>query len=71
MQPSKNVEGSLASIATYVLFMEESLRGLTVGPFVTGNYRNQWRKLVEEATTLKEIKAFLLEVSFFFLLSPF
>ncbi|GJZ22787.1 DDT domain-containing protein PTM [Tanacetum coccineum] len=61
MQSSKNAEGSLASIATYVLFMEESLRGLTVGPFVTVNYRNQWRKLVEEATTLKEIKAFLLD----------
>ncbi|KAI3683586.1 hypothetical protein L1987_84094 [Smallanthus sonchifolius] len=58
---SKNVEGSLASIATYVIFMEESLYGLTVGPFLNSSYKNQWQKHVEEAATLSEIKAYLLE----------
>ncbi|KAJ0623516.1 putative transcription factor & chromatin remodeling DDT family [Helianthus annuus] len=58
---SKNVEGSLASIATYVIFMEESLYGLTVGPFLNSSYRSQWQKHVEEAVTLSEIKAYLLE----------
>ncbi|XP_076888499.1 DDT domain-containing protein PTM-like isoform X1 [Bidens hawaiensis] len=61
LRPSKNVEGSLASIATYVMFMEESLYGLAVGPFLNSSYRNQWQKHVEEAVTLSEIKAYLLE----------
>ncbi|XP_071685524.1 DDT domain-containing protein PTM-like isoform X2 [Rutidosis leptorrhynchoides] len=59
---SKNAEGSLASIATYVMFMEESLCGLTVGPFLNRSYRNHWRKQVEEAATLGQIKAYLLEL---------
>ncbi|KAI7741115.1 hypothetical protein M8C21_002134, partial [Ambrosia artemisiifolia] len=59
---SKNVEGSLAAIATYVIFMEESLYGLTVGPFLNSSFRNQWQKHVEEAATLSEIKAYLLEL---------
>ncbi|KAK9068589.1 hypothetical protein SSX86_012704 [Deinandra increscens subsp. villosa] len=61
LRQSKNVEGSLASIATYVMLMEESLYGLTVGPFLNSSYRNQWQKHVEEAATLGEIKAYLLE----------
>ncbi|KAJ0816436.1 putative transcription factor & chromatin remodeling DDT family [Helianthus annuus] len=61
LRHSKNVEGSLASIATYVMFMEESLYGLTVGPFLNSSYRKQWQKHVEEASTLGEIKAYLLE----------
>ncbi|XP_024982713.1 DDT domain-containing protein PTM-like isoform X2 [Cynara cardunculus var. scolymus] len=61
LRQSKTMEGSLASIATYVMYMEESLRGLTVGPFLNASYRNQWHKQVEEAATLGEIKASLLE----------
>lgn len=61
LRQSKNMEGSLASIATYVMFMEESLGGLTVGPFLNASYRDQWHKQVEEAATLGEIKASLLE----------
>ncbi|KAL4560815.1 hypothetical protein LXL04_032969 [Taraxacum kok-saghyz] len=61
IRPSKNAEGSLASIATYVMFMEESLCGLTIGPFLNTSFRKQWCKKVEEAMTLGEIKAALLE----------
>ncbi|KAK1426249.1 hypothetical protein QVD17_14919 [Tagetes erecta] len=61
LRQSKNMEGSLASIATYVMYMEESLYGLTVGPFLNSSYRNQWQNHVEEAATLGEIKAYLLE----------
>ncbi|XP_076917554.1 DDT domain-containing protein PTM-like [Bidens hawaiensis] len=61
LRQSKNVESSLASIATYVMFMEESLYGLTAGPFLNSSYRNQWQKHVEEAVSLGEIKAYLLE----------
>lgn len=68
LRPIKSGEGSLASIATYILYMEESLCGLILGPFLNANYRKQWRKQVEQASTCSEIKAFLLQVSFFFLL---
>lgn len=61
LRQSKNVDGTLASIATYVMFMEESLCGLTVGPFQNASYRTDWCKQVEEAATLGEIKASLLE----------
>ncbi|XAR60083.1 hypothetical protein NMG60_11033325 [Bertholletia excelsa] len=58
----KNGEGSLASIAMYVMFMEESLCGLTVGPFQRSAYRNQWRKQAEQATSYTAIKTLLLEL---------
>ena len=63
-RPIKSGEGTLASIRTYILYMEESLCGLIVGPFVNANHRKQWRKQVEQASTCCEIKALLLEVSF-------
>lgn len=61
----KSGEGSLASIATYILYLEESLCGLIVGPFLNAIYRKQWRKRVEQASTCSTIKALLLEVSSF------
>uniref|UniRef100_A0A5B6ZD09 DDT domain-containing protein PTM n=1 Tax=Davidia involucrata TaxID=16924 RepID=A0A5B6ZD09_DAVIN len=61
LRPMKNGEGSLPGIATYVMFMEESLCGLTVGPFLSATYRRQWRKQVEQATTCSAIKTLLLE----------
>lgn len=67
LRPLKSGEGSLASIATYILYMEESLCGLIVGPFLNASYRKQWRKQVEQASSCSEIKALLLEVSFLFI----
>lgn len=61
----KSGEGSLASIATYILYLEESLCGLIVGPFLNCIFRKQWRKRVEQASTCSTIKALLLEVSSF------
>lgn len=63
LRPMKSGEGSVASIATYILYMEESLCGLVVGPFLNANYRKQWHKRVEQASTVSEVKALLLEVS--------
>ncbi|XP_010520403.1 PREDICTED: DDT domain-containing protein PTM [Tarenaya hassleriana] len=60
--PLKNREGSLSSIAAYVLYLEESLRGLIAGPFLSGSHREQWRKQVEVASTCKAMKALLLEL---------
>lgn len=62
IRPVKSGEGCLAGIATYVMFMEESLCGLTVGPFVSSTCRKQWRKEVEQAATLSAIKTLLLEL---------
>lgn len=62
LRPIKNGEGNLVSIATYILFMEESLRGLITGPFVNENYRKQWRKRIYQASTFSTIKGLLLEL---------
>ncbi|XP_009337394.2 DDT domain-containing protein PTM [Pyrus x bretschneideri] len=62
LHPIKNGEGNIVSIATYVLYMEESLRGLVTGPFVNENYRNQWRKQIYQGSTFSAIKALLLEL---------
>lgn len=56
-------EGVLPSIATYIIYMEECLRGLVVGPFLSASYRRQWRKQVEQAPTFSAIKPLLLKVS--------
>ncbi|RVX20088.1 DDT domain-containing protein PTM [Vitis vinifera] len=61
IRPLKNVEGNLPSIATYILYMEESLSGLVVGPFLSATCRKQWRRRVEQASTYSVIKALLLE----------
>jgi len=61
--PLKNGEGVLSSIAAYALYLEESLRGLIAGPFLSESLRYQWRKKLEEASTCKAMKALLLEVS--------
>ncbi|AED93946.1 PHD type transcription factor with transmembrane domain protein (PTM) [Arabidopsis thaliana] len=60
--PLKNGEGVLSSIAAYILYLEESLRGLIAGPFLSESPRKQWRKQVEEASTCKALKAPLLEL---------
>uniref|UniRef100_A0A1J3JSD0 Nucleosome-remodeling factor subunit BPTF n=1 Tax=Noccaea caerulescens TaxID=107243 RepID=A0A1J3JSD0_NOCCA len=60
--PLKNGEGVLSSIAAYILYLEESLRGLIVGPFLSESLRKQWRKKLEEASTCKAMKALLLEL---------
>ena len=58
----KNVEENLPSIATYILYMEESLSGLVVGPFFSATCRKQCCRRVEQASTYSVIKAFLLEL---------
>ncbi|OMO58284.1 Zinc finger, PHD-type [Corchorus capsularis] len=58
----KNGEGGLPSIAMYILYMEESLRGLVAGPFLCPSFRKQWRRKMEEASTCSAIKACLLEL---------
>ncbi|KAG2311140.1 hypothetical protein Bca52824_022697 [Brassica carinata] len=60
--PLKNAEGVLSSIAAYILYIEESLRGLIAGPFLSESLRKHWRKKVEEASTCKAMKALLLEL---------
>ncbi|XP_068662577.1 DDT domain-containing protein PTM-like [Aristolochia californica] len=58
----KNVVIPISVIAAYILNMEESLRGLIVGPFFIGSYRTQWRKHLETASTCRSLKYFLLEL---------
>ncbi|GLT82072.1 hypothetical protein SLE2022_004850 [Rubroshorea leprosula] len=62
LPPIKNKDGSLPCIATYILYMEESLCGLVAGPFLNQSYRKQWRKKLEDASTLSAMKVCLLEL---------
>ncbi|XP_042514046.1 DDT domain-containing protein PTM-like isoform X2 [Macadamia integrifolia] len=62
LRPIKNGKGNLPDIAAYILYMEESLSGLTVGPFLNLSYRRQWHKKVERATTCTVLKLLLLEL---------
>ncbi|KAI3989813.1 hypothetical protein MKX01_040783 [Papaver californicum] len=62
IRPIKNGEGNLPGIASYIVFMEESLSGLVVGPFLSLKYREQWRKRVEQASKFNALKALLLEL---------
>ncbi|KAK4440655.1 DDT domain-containing protein PTM [Sesamum alatum] len=58
----KNGDGRLPGVITYIMFMEESLRGLLTGPFLSDTFRKKWRKQVEQATTCNAIKILLLEL---------
>ncbi|XP_020552432.1 DDT domain-containing protein PTM-like [Sesamum indicum] len=58
----KNGDGRLPGIITYIMFMEESLRGLLTGPFLNDTFRKRWHKQVEQATTCNAIKILLLEL---------
>ncbi|RDY08013.1 DDT domain-containing protein PTM, partial [Mucuna pruriens] len=62
LAPVRSGEGIIPSFATYVIYMEESLRGLIVGPFLSEYYRKQWRKQVEQATSFSCIKPLLLKL---------
>ncbi|KAK6936155.1 DDT domain [Dillenia turbinata] len=62
LHPIKSQEGSLPNIAMYILFMEESLRGLVVGPFLDGSFRKRWCKAVEKASTCSAIVGLLLQL---------
>lgn len=66
VRPLKNGDWRLPGIATYIMFIEESLSGLLVGPFLNDTFRQRWRKQVEQATTCSAIKILLLEVSILF-----
>ncbi|CAL5212228.1 unnamed protein product [Lathyrus oleraceus] len=61
--PIRSGEGILPStIATYLLYMENCLHGLVVGPFTNSSFRKNWRKQVEHATTFSAIKPLLLKL---------
>ncbi|XP_075075568.1 DDT domain-containing protein PTM isoform X3 [Nicotiana tabacum] len=61
LHPASGAEGNLRGIATYIVLMEESLTGLTVGPFLSTAFRKQWRKQAEKASNFNVIKSLLLE----------
>ncbi|GAB2234809.1 hypothetical protein Drorol1_Dr00004075 [Drosera rotundifolia] len=59
---AKNVENSLYGICIYMLYMEEALHGLVVGPFLNGSHRQQWRKQVEQISSYSGIRSLLLKL---------
>ncbi|KAL9267860.1 DDT domain-containing protein [Drosera capensis] len=59
---AKNVENSLYGICIYMLYMEEALHGLVVGPFLDGSHRQEWRKQVEQISSYSGIRSLLLKL---------
>ncbi|XP_041992979.1 DDT domain-containing protein PTM-like isoform X1 [Salvia splendens] len=59
---SMKKDGRLPGVATYIMFMEESLGGLLIGPFRSDTFRKRWRKEVEQATDCIAIKLLLREL---------
>uniref|UniRef100_A0A0A0KAZ9 PHD-type domain-containing protein n=1 Tax=Cucumis sativus TaxID=3659 RepID=A0A0A0KAZ9_CUCSA len=62
LRVGKNGEGNLPCIAVYILYMEESLRGLVGGPFLNASYRKKWRHQLESTLSCSLIKILLLEL---------
>lgn len=63
LRASKHHESHLPVITAQLLIMEESLRGLMVGPFLDG-HSNQWCRQVREASNCNLLKSLILQVSF-------
>ncbi|KAM7274689.1 hypothetical protein ACFE04_016555 [Oxalis oulophora] len=55
-------EGNIASIAKYIIYLEEVLHGLVAGSFLSASYRKEWQKRVEDSTTCNKLKGPLLEL---------
>ncbi|KAL9686850.1 hypothetical protein QQ045_031243 [Rhodiola kirilowii] len=62
LRAAKNEDACLASIATYILYIEDSLSALMVGPFMSKNNRRVWQKKVGHASTCYTLKSYLLEL---------
>ncbi|KAL1558202.1 hypothetical protein AAHA92_08697 [Salvia divinorum] len=63
VRPVKNGRDErLSGIAAYIMFMEESLSGLLVGPFLNDTFKKQWRRQLEQAANCSEMKILLLEL---------
>ncbi|XP_020578948.1 DDT domain-containing protein PTM-like isoform X2 [Phalaenopsis equestris] len=61
LRASKHHESHLPVIAAHLLIMEESLRGLMVGPFLD-ECSNQWRMQVREASSCSFLKSLILQL---------
>ena len=64
LRPTKSGEGDLPTVVAYILYIEDCLCGLVVGPWENLDYRKHWRRCLEQSSTAKEIQASLLGVSF-------
>lgn len=64
LRPTKSGEGDLPTVVAYILYIEDCLCGLVVGPWENLDYRKHWCRCLEQASTAKEIRASLLGVSF-------
>lgn len=62
IRPIKGGSGHFPAVAAYILYMEENLHGLLMGPWEFAGHRKKWRKQVEQATSVKDIRLALLEV---------
>ncbi|XP_073007050.1 DDT domain-containing protein PTM-like [Typha latifolia] len=62
VRPIKYGESHFPSVIAYIANMEESLRGLIVGPFQDVQYKQFWHKQLREASRCRDLKLLLLEL---------
>jgi len=62
LRPTKNGDGHFPAIVAYILYMEDQLHGLLEGPWENPCYRKHWRKSIEQASTVAEVKYYLLKL---------
>ncbi|KAK4764050.1 hypothetical protein SAY87_013488 [Trapa incisa] len=62
LSPIRSGEGNLPGMATYILLIEESFHGLIGGPFLSENFRREWRKMLMEASSCIMLKTLLLKL---------
>ncbi|KAJ8446872.1 hypothetical protein Cgig2_016182 [Carnegiea gigantea] len=58
----KNKKGHIIDVICCVLYMEQRLRGLLLGPFLSPSYGELWRKSVVKASDVSSLKRQLLTV---------
>jgi hypothetical protein len=63
IKPTKCGEGHLPGVAGYLLHMEESVHSLLQGPWENLQYRKLWRRKLEQASSVAEVRHALLNVS--------
>ncbi|MCO5600951.1 hypothetical protein L7F22_055068 [Adiantum nelumboides] len=62
IRPGKYGPGHLPAVVGYILYMEEILQTFLTGPWENLTFRKQWRKKLEQALSISDIKASLLDL---------
>ncbi|KAH7292110.1 hypothetical protein KP509_29G051900 [Ceratopteris richardii] len=62
IRPSKYGHGHLPAVTGYILYLEDVLHSFLIGPWENTMFRKQWRKKLEQAMSVHDVKAALLDI---------